>query len=123
MQSASFSVSSRIWLDQLRQATPGPFARFRAELSGVLDADLVPLECVAANSNDDERVLRGLLRAFEAGYRDEPLAAEDALRELIDRPPPDSLLAALFSACTAVRMAAGQRRCNHTHSRTLALIH
>lgn len=118
MQSTILSLSARLWLEQLRREAPGPFAVLRNHLPDEVGESSPSAEPLAPDAIEPT-----LIKAFDAGYRGDVLAAEDALAALIHHPPSESLTRALITACETVRSALGSRCRAHGYGRTLSIIH
>lgn len=129
MESITLSLSGRLWLEQIRRSTPGPFARLRNQLDRVLETR----SRIAATPK--HAIETSLLLAFDAACRDDPLAAEDALARLIGHRPPDALLSDLLASCVPLKQMTGwlcferclqgraARQLDHARGRKLDRIH
>lgn len=91
------SLTARRWLERMRLGLGETTRRVVA----AFEASGGRLERRAPGAPGLSRSEAALLAAFEAGYRDRPLAAEDALTRELGRRPGEDLMTALMADCLA----------------------
>ncbi len=94
------SLAARRWLERMRLGIGATTQRVLAAFS----AEGGTLERRAPGAPGLSRSEAALLAAFQAGYLDQPLAAEDALTSALGRRPGDALLGALLADSLAHRV-------------------